>query len=295
MENGHVKDRLEYLALLKDTFSQISRMPEQMVIQDFMEKHNLYDDLGMWDSDVKRDIKFYVLDYKYKQIKKTSANTISSYKGYLEKLKEHFDIPLIMPGKDDIQGFIDYYKLEKNYDIDIKDVTEDLKRIIDGDFYEMYQEAVKDAPKPWVLPAYVTKTVFQTSRSSTESNIGKTVILVDGDNHIKEGLDGIDNKPTDLEVKAYFSQAGAKEKFDKTHFGRGISAEIVESGNQAVDKRIMFEANTLLTDKRVNVVIISQDKDFVGYGKRKNDEVGEKRVQVHKSIREYLGAAWRCE
>lgn len=117
---------------------------------------------------------------------------------------------------------------------------------------------------------------------ATKNQLIKKVILVDGDNHIREGEKGIHNIPKNQEVKVYFSQEGAKSKFDKRTKNRtNVSSYYVKLGNQAVDNRIKSEAGQRYSNGE-SVYIVSQDKGFSKYAKKK-DNAGKK-IHAVKSV-----------
>ncbi len=110
--------------------------------------------------------------------------------------------------------------------------------------------------------------------------------LIDGDNHLNEGIQGIEHTRKGIAVKGYFTQEGAKRRFDRKFANRpNVSSELVEPGNQAVDNRIKDEARRLAKQKNQNVTIVSQDKGFQEVrGKRKNGS----RISTAKSVKEKL-------
>ena len=117
---------------------------------------------------------------------------------------------------------------------------------------------------------------------ATKNQLIKKIILVDGDNHIREGEKGIHNIPKNQEVKVYFSQEGAKSKFDKRTKNRtNVSSYYVKPGNQAVDNRIKSEAGQRYSNGE-SVYIVSQDKGFSKFAKKK-DNAGKK-IHAVKSV-----------
>lgn len=121
---------------------------------------------------------------------------------------------------------------------------------------------------------------------TTKKQLIKKVILIDGDNHIREGEKGIHNIPMNQEVKVYFSQEGAKSKFDKRTKNRtNVSSYYVKPGNQAVDNRIKSEAGQRYSNGE-SVYIVSQDKGFSKYAKKK-DNAGKK-IHAVKSVIETI-------
>ena len=116
-------------------------MPGQDNVQAFIDTYSLYDDWGIIVSEVTQDImtlhlksEVYSSSHKKKQI--------SSYKTYLEKLRDAFGIPETMTESSRISEFIEEYNLFSVWGITEVDVSKDLQSFIDGKYDEMYKDAV---------------------------------------------------------------------------------------------------------------------------------------------------------
>lgn len=316
MEELHVKNYGEYLKRLKESFSDAKQMPSNEKVHCFISKYNLDSDWKILIVEVKQDILFQILNSK------TTANKqkrILSYKEYLIKLKDAFGIPKVMQEDSKIKDFISEFALEKNWGITVKDVSEDLEKFISGKYDELYRDAIYE-PKPkssvqkpvrqsdtYVPPVQktvsgsrltgppknllkkssVSKSVKEHGQKKEEPELQKT-IFIDGDNHIDVGQKGIECTSKDIEVRAFFSQSGAKEKFDKKYGDRpNVSSKLVSPGSQAVDNQIKTEAGRLLKKENQDVVFVSYDSDFKEYADKKNNK-SQNRISVVKSVGEAL-------
>lgn len=136
-----VKNYTEYTKVLKEAFGGYEKMPEQRDIQLFIDSNSLYDDWRILISDVSQDIHTLILKPKtYKSSPKKKR--ISSYKQYLEKLRETFGIPETMPESSRIKMFIDEYELFRVWGITEEDVSKDLQSFIDGKYEEMHKDTM---------------------------------------------------------------------------------------------------------------------------------------------------------
>lgn len=122
-------------------------MPSDDEMRTFISKYNLYSDWKIVIDDVKQDITCQILNskisIKQKNIVK-QKKSILSYKEYLIKLKDVFGIPKFMPEDSEIKDFITDYGLNKNWGITVKDVSEDLEKIISGKNDELYKDSVHE-------------------------------------------------------------------------------------------------------------------------------------------------------
>lgn len=88
----------------------------------------------------------------------------------------------------------------------------------------------------------------------------KKLYIFDADNHINEGMSGIEYKDKDDDVIFYATQPGLIDKLKRKNIGKVIS---VKSGNQAVDKRILEDMEKRLVNNNYeSIFVISQDKGF---------------------------------
>lgn len=339
MEELHVKNYGEYLNRLKESFGGAKQMPSDYEVQFFISRYNLDSDWKIIIADVRKDIRWQILNSKTIVDKQ---KRILSYKEYLIKLKDVFGIPKVMPEDSEIEAFILKFGLEKDWEITVKDVSKDLEKIISRKYDKVYIDAIHE-PKPsvhkpvqqsynyvpivrkpvsvsrstgssiltYILPSdgctltdaqpALTKSTNLLKKSSAsnpveeecgqkkeEPELEKT-ILIDGDNHFDEGKKGIEHTSNDTEVIVFFSQSGAKEKFDRKYRGRpNVSSKLVPPAPQAVDNRIKSKAGQLLKKRNQDVIIVSQDSDFKKYvDRKKNNELGNK-ISTAKSVEERL-------
>ena len=104
------------------------------------------------------------------------------------------------------------------------------------------------------------------------------LIIVDGDNHVYEAIDGIDKVKDRADIEVYVADVNLKTKLKEDY---GIDAKAVEPGPQAVDNRIKSEAGQRYSNGE-SVYIVSQDKGFSKYAKKK-DNAGKK-IHAVKSV-----------
>lgn len=306
MEQCHIKSFNEYCNVLKQYFIDIEKMPSGKEIKDFISKYNLNADWKINSNDVWEDINLYIFDGQYERSDRKKK--IKSYKGYLDALKTEFGIPKSIPVQEEILDFISKYNLEKDWGITESEILQDFDSIIAGRYDDMYKDAIQDEKKDVrknVQQSYVSKGVTNsnihtnsvcTPKEKTsiiqcipkccysyDKNTGadnkrinkgtKKTIMVDGDNHIHEAEKGIEHTPKSIEVRAIFSQPGAQKNFDKKYEKRpNVSSKLVKPGNQAVDNQIKTEIGQILKeDPEHEIAIVSRDKGFVDYAKRKPD------------------------
>lgn len=318
MKERCVKSYRQYLKKLKERFGEIKQMPLDGDVRAFIKQYDLDKDWQIVVSEVKADIS------------KLITKKISTYKGYLEKLREWFGIPDTMPDISRIESFIEEYDLGKIYGIKVDDVKKDLEDFIAGKYDEMIKEAErnyrpsvkKHVSQPYkpirtihtpthtisVLPkpsqpeqkpqTQSNRQNIQQSESSKSNRnnqkskgkernakqaIEQEAILIDGDNHIDEAKKGIEKTTKDKRICAFFSQEGAKKKFDGQYGNRpNVSSKLVKPGDQAVDNQIKSVAGNLLKNKNQKVTIISQDKGYDKYIKQKKKS--GKSISREKSV-----------
>ncbi|MBR6257988.1 MAG: hypothetical protein IKR23_11460 [Lachnospiraceae bacterium] len=99
-----------------------------------------------------------------------------------------------------------------------------------------------------------------TESKKKEDTKKKKLYIFDADNHIKEGMSGIDYRDEDDVFIFYATQPGLIVKLKRKNIGEVIP---VKSGKQAVDMRILDDLNKILVDKDYeSIFVISQDKGF---------------------------------
>ena len=131
-----INNYIEYQKRLKEFFSGIKEMPSNEEVQSFIDEYNLFIDWQIIIPDVKKDISSLML----KNITGKSKS-ISSYKQYLEKLKESFGSLDEMPSRKQIEEFIEEYNLGKSWGIVEEDVVKDLEEIINGKYDDMLKDS----------------------------------------------------------------------------------------------------------------------------------------------------------
>ena len=113
------------------------------------------------------------------------------------------------------------------------------------------------------------------------------LFLVDGDNHIYEGLKGIESVGLGDSVLVYVSQKDLLEKLKIKSCGR-IQIKEVTPGDQAIDNVIKSRLGSeIKQDRYREVIVVSHDK---GYMKMidKAHKNGKMRYRQAKSIKEVL-------
>lgn len=114
-------------------------------------------------------------------------------------------------------------------------------------------------------------------------------IFIDGDNHFDEGKKGVGNVSKNTKVRAVFSQIGAQRKFNRKYGNRpNVSSKLVPPGDQAVDNQIKAEAGRLLKKGNQDIDIVSQDKGFGKFAKKKNKNELGNHLSTAKSVKEIL-------
>lgn len=282
----------EYQKRLKEFFSGINEMPSSEEVQSFIDEYDLFMDWQIIIPDVKKDISSLML-------KKIAGKSkfISSYKQYLLQLKKSFGIPNEMPSRKQIEGFIEEYSLEKSWGIVEEDVVKDLEEIKNGKYDDMLKDSTyinygrlygHTHYSPNVSVKLQNTPKEEKRKGSSKISKTKHIIFIDGDNHINEGQKGIEHTKKDIEVIAFFSQQGAKHKFDKKYQNRpNVSSKLVSPGDQAVDNQIKTVAGQILKKgKNQEITIVSHDNGFVQYKNRKNDRNSGNRISVVKSVKE---------
>lgn len=96
-----------------------------------------------------------------------------------------------------------------------------------------------------------------------EDDIFNTLYLVDGDNHVYEGLDGIDHIGTFGKVIVFVSQEGLRSKLVKRYGGK-INIVMVRQGEDAVDNRIKGILGNRVKQRKIyqKIYVISHDSGY---------------------------------
>lgn len=305
----------------KIRFGNSENIPPDSDIIAFIMHFNLDRDWDIDISDVRQDYNHI--------IKRDTNNKISSYREYLIELKKVFGITQDMPDDVKIDGFIKKYSLDTIYGISVDDVKEDLEGFAAGRYDEMLGLAVLNSPSIKSVPASFyqnpeypynksyaewspkkqnspakadTNHIKQNEEKSVWSNKSKQkktkhnqkqekedIILIDGDNNLKDAIKGLEHTKKSTNVVAYFSQAGAEKKFKRKFKNRpNITTKLVEPGNQAVDNQIKTDAGQLCKKNDQRISIISQDKGYRSFSHRKNKNMSGNRISVEPSVKAVL-------
>lgn len=96
-----------------------------------------------------------------------------------------------------------------------------------------------------------------------EDDIFNKLYLVDGDNHVYEGLDGIDNIGTFGKVIVFVSQEGLRNNLIK-RYGDRINIVMVRPGEDAVDNRIKGILGNRIKQRKTyqKIYVISHDNGY---------------------------------
>lgn len=99
--------------------------------------------------------------------------------------------------------------------------------------------------------------------SYEEEDVFNVLYLVDGDNHVYEGLEGIDNIGTFGKVIVFVSQEGLKDNLTKRYGGK-IDIVMVRPGENAVDNRIKGLLGNKIRQRKSyqKIYVISHDNGY---------------------------------
>lgn len=99
--------------------------------------------------------------------------------------------------------------------------------------------------------------------SYEEDDIFNVLYLVDGDNHVYEGLEGIDNIGTFAKVLVFVSQEGLKDNLVRRYGGK-IDIVMVRPGENAVDNRIKGILGNKVRQRKSyqKIYVISHDNGY---------------------------------
>lgn len=256
-----------YLEKLKDKFGIPESMPKVEDIRSFIEEYNLEKLRGITVEHVKMDLDGFVdgrYDEMYEDALRMKQSTVSKQ---AQSTISKPDSRSIAPKP--IRSTVSFYNPETNCSY----YTSSIKS---------YQQPSK--PKKSPKSSQSKKDYNKVHNKQNQGNELKETFLVDGDNHIDEGVKGIEHTKKDTPVKAFFTQIGAKRKFDNKFAKRpNVISEYVKPGPQAVDKKIIQEAKKITENKNQKVTIISQD---TGYKKIKGKKKNGSSISTAKSVSE---------
>lgn len=120
--------------------------------------------------------------------------------------------------------------------------------------------------------------------------------LVDGDNHVYEGLEGLDRLDQVNKfgkVRIFVTQPELKDKLIKRYGNRPyISVKMVKSGKDAVDNQIKSTFGNIMKNRRPyqKIYIISRDKGYSDLISKYRDEYGVSSEEL--SVRESIEDCW---
>lgn len=274
LKSKYISSYKQYLVQLKKTFGIPDEMPSRKQIEEFIEEYNLGKSWGIIAEDVVKDLE-EIINGKYDDMLKDSAYV--------------YDIP---EKKTVTKSSVNPYAPSVNRST--QKIAFQPRSLTNIDYGRPYRHT-NLSPSVYVkLP-----NIPEEEKRKGSNKINKTkknnktqrkhTIFIDGDNHIDKGQKGIEHTPKDTTVKAFFSQPGAKRKFDKKYQNRpNVSSELVSPGDQAVDNQIKAEAGRLLKRGNQDVTFVSHDRGFDEYKKRKDDRSSGNRITTVKSVKDIL-------
>lgn len=258
LKNGKIYTYAEYLDKLEENFADLDVMPTNNQIEQFIGKYHLYEDWNIVVEDVEKDLQSIILNKETSKLKNTFVIPVTRNKSNYEVKKNNIYSQKLAPF-----NFANSYHGYTNTTLPSKNVGER-----SHNQYKCIPSATKHLSK----------------------SEGRTTILIDGDNHLGEAIRGIEHS-TNKTIEAYFSQPGAKEKFDRKYKNKqNVKSKLISPGNQAVDNVIKSRTGQLLKEKNQNIKIISQDKGFQRYinKKKEKSELNGNKVCVCKNVDEAL-------
>lgn len=264
----------QYLVQLKKTFGIPDEMPSRNQIEEFIEEYNLGKSWGIVEEDVEKDLE-EIINRKYDDMLKDSEY-------------EH-DIPekkvVIKSSRNPYAPSLNRSTQKKAFHLN------SLSNIDNGCLYRHTNHSPSVSVKLSNIPKEGKRKGSNKINETKKNNKTqrKHTIFIDGDNHINEAQKGIEHTTKDIMVRAFFSQAGAKHKFDMKYQDRpNVSSKLVSSGDQAVDNQIKAEAGRLLKKGNQEVTFVSHDKGFDKYKNRKKDRSSGNRITTVKSVKDIV-------
>lgn len=276
-KSNFISSYKHYLEQLKKSFGIPDEMPSRRQIEEFIEEYNLEKNWGIVEEDVVKDLE-EIVNGKYDDMLKDSA--------YVH------DIP-----KTVIKSFVNPYAPSVNRSI--QQINFQLNSSSNIDYVHLDKHANHFHSEPEKLSNIHkeekrngSNKINRKKKNNKKSQTGrKHTIFIDGDNHINEAQKGIEHTTKDTKVRAIFSQEGAKCKFDRKYQNRSnVSSKLVSPGNQAVDNQIKAEAGQLLKKRNQEITIVSRDKGFDDFKKRKNDRSSGNRINRVESVKNKLNS-----
>lgn len=306
-----IRNYAEYVDKLRQEFGSINGRPKEIDIKNFITKYNLYEDWGIHAVEVDKDIMDLILLISYKKIS-SYKQYLEALKGsfgiseYMPKVSEISDF-ICKYDLYDIWGITEndvaidllsfmHGKYEEMYREAImmsrKNISVESKKKYTPQVVLKKQNTTIEPQKAFykrnIVPrkhsvdsikiSILPKSNFSTSVRNKKSagkvvKKKKEIIRIDGDNHINEAVNEIEKISEQTRVVAYFSQPGAKRKFDKRYDGNSnFSSKLVKPGDQAVDNQIKTDAGRDLQEGK-KITILSHDSGFIDYKKKKKKKI----------------------
>ena len=113
------------------------------------------------------------------------------------------------------------------------------------------------------------------------------LFLVDGDNHVNEGLSGVMNTRKTDTVRVFVTQDGLARRLER-EYGNRIQIKRVKSGDQAVDNVIKSQiGDEARSHHHSSVTVLSHDKGYKSQLDKAKKNGNQKFRQAH-SIKQAL-------
>ena len=258
----------EYLKKLKENFGIPDTMPEISMIKYFIEEYDLEIRYGITVNDVRKDLESFIAGKYDEMIVDAMPKYKSSVKRYVSQSYNSYN-----PVRTEKKTFFSSIHT-RTYTLPTLPKPSKQK-----------QQPQVQGNKQNIRKSKSSKSKQNAKKVNTKEK--ETTILIDGDNHINEAKRGIEHTTKSIKVRAYFSQEGAKRKFDKEYGSRpNVSSKLVKPGDQAVDNQIKSEVGELLKNKNQDIKIVSKDKGYDKYIKVKKKS--GKHISRAESVRESL-------
>lgn len=252
----------QYLESLHETFGIPEAMPESSRISAFIDEYELFRVWGITEEDVTKDLQSFI-DGKYDEMHKDATPVYKPVSSVVSKPRP------VTPVTHTVSYPIYSY------------TNIPLTRVYTPSATKQEIPKREEKQKPRKIERKTPPVKVKTKPEKQET------IFLDGDNHFNEGQKGIERLPKKTNVRAIFSQSGAKRKFDNKYGDRpNVSSKLVEPGDQAVDNQIKAEAGQLLKKGNQDITFVSHDKGFEKYRDRKKNGKNGNSISVVKSVKE---------
>ena len=252
----------QYLEKLYETFGIPEAMPESSRISAFIDEYELFRVWGITEEDVTKDLQSFI-DGKYDEMHKDATPVYKPVSKGVSKPRP------VTP----VTHTVSYPTYPYTYI--------PLPRVYTPPATKQETPKREEKQKPRKIERKMPPVKVKTKPKKKET------IFLDGDNHFNEGQKGIERLSKKTNVRAIFSQPGAKRKFDDKYGDRpNVSSKLVEPGDQAVDNQIKAEAGQLLKKGNQDITFVSHDKGFEKYRDRKKNGKSGNSISVVKSVKE---------